>query len=114
MKNTHKDLIQKFIKKLDYLYDYKTVNERQNIIKDLYEIAEVKCDIQNDKISLPTTKEIKKAKQEYDKRAYFGHFAGDDPWKHFQAGVEWVLARIDNKLVNNEKIEKNASVYNKT
>lgn len=33
------DLIRKFVEKLDFSYNYKTVNERQNIIKDLCEIA---------------------------------------------------------------------------
>lgn len=33
------DLIRKFVEKLDYSYNYKTVNERQNIINDLCEIA---------------------------------------------------------------------------
>jgi hypothetical protein len=33
------DLIQKFVEKLDYSYKYKTVNERQNIINELCEIA---------------------------------------------------------------------------
>jgi len=32
-------LIEKFIKKLDFSYTYKTKNERQNIINELYEIA---------------------------------------------------------------------------
>jgi len=34
-----KELIRKFVEKLDYSYNYKTVNERQNIINDLCEIA---------------------------------------------------------------------------
>jgi hypothetical protein len=33
------ELIRKFVEKLDYSYNYKTVNERQNIINDLCEIA---------------------------------------------------------------------------
>jgi len=33
------DLIRKFVEKLDYSYNYKTVNERQSIINDLCEIA---------------------------------------------------------------------------
>jgi hypothetical protein len=33
------DLIRKFVEKLDHSYNYKTVNERQNIINDLCEIA---------------------------------------------------------------------------
>ena len=33
-------LIQDFMKKLDASYEYKTVNERQNIITELYKIAE--------------------------------------------------------------------------
>ena len=32
-------LIEKFIKKLDFSYAYKTKNERQNIINELYKIA---------------------------------------------------------------------------
>jgi len=34
-----KELIRKFVEKLDYSYNYKTVNERQDIINDLCEIA---------------------------------------------------------------------------
>lgn len=34
-----KELIRKFVEKLDYSYNYKTVNERQNIINDICEIA---------------------------------------------------------------------------
>ncbi len=34
-----KELIRKFVEKLDYSYNYKTVNERQNIINELCEIA---------------------------------------------------------------------------
>ena len=33
------DLIRKFVEKLDYSYNYKTINERQSIINDLCEIA---------------------------------------------------------------------------
>mgnify|MGYP001274106072 CR=1 FL=1 len=33
------NLIRKFVEKLDYSYNYKTVNERQSIINDLCEIA---------------------------------------------------------------------------
>ena len=33
------DLIRKFVEKLDYSYNYKTINERHNIINDLCEIA---------------------------------------------------------------------------
>jgi len=32
-------LIRKFVEKLDYSYNYKTVNERQNIINEICEIA---------------------------------------------------------------------------
>ena len=35
-------LIQDFMKKLDASYEYKTVNERQNIITELYKIAIIK------------------------------------------------------------------------
>lgn len=55
--------------------------------------------IRNVKILLPTTEEIREACKEYDERAYFGHFAGDEPGKHFQAGVEWLLVRIKNNIV---------------
>jgi hypothetical protein len=37
--NMKEDLIRKFVEKLDCSYNYKTVNERQNIINDLCEIA---------------------------------------------------------------------------
>jgi predicted DNA-binding ArsR family transcriptional regulator len=37
--NMKEDLIRKFVEKLDYSYNYKTVNEKQNIINDLCEIA---------------------------------------------------------------------------
>ena len=47
------------------------------------------------RLMLPTTKEIRDARKDYDKRAYAGHFAGDEPWKHFHAGVEWMLGRIE-------------------
>lgn len=57
--------------------------------------TEAQCAIQSVRLSLPTTKEIREARQDYNKRAYAGHFAGDDPWKHFHAGVEWMLARIE-------------------
>jgi len=33
------ELIRKFVEKLDYSYSYKTVNERQNIINEICEIA---------------------------------------------------------------------------
>jgi len=33
------ELIRKFVEKLDYSYNYKTTNERENIINDLCEIA---------------------------------------------------------------------------
>jgi len=34
-----KELVIKFIEKLDYSYNYKTTNERDNIIKDICDIA---------------------------------------------------------------------------
>jgi len=34
-----KELIRKFVEKLDYSYNYKTVNERHNIINDICDIA---------------------------------------------------------------------------
>jgi hypothetical protein len=34
-----KELVVKFIEKLDYSYNYKTTNERDNIIKDICDIA---------------------------------------------------------------------------
>jgi hypothetical protein len=37
--HTKEELIRKFIEKLDYSYNYKTVNERQSIINDICEIA---------------------------------------------------------------------------
>lgn len=39
--NMKEELIRKFVEKLDYSYNYKTVNERQNIINDLCKIAEI-------------------------------------------------------------------------
>lgn len=36
-----KEQVIKFIEKLDYSYEYKTVNERQNIITELCLIAEI-------------------------------------------------------------------------
>jgi len=57
--------------------------------------TKAQCAIQSVRLSLPTTKEIREAREAYDKRAYAGHFAGDEPWKHFHAGIEWMLARID-------------------
>lgn len=35
------ELIRKFVDKLDYSYNYKSANERQNIINDLCEIASI-------------------------------------------------------------------------
>ena len=46
------------------------------------------------RLSLPTTKELREAREAYNKRAINGHFDGDEPWKHFHAGVEWMLSRI--------------------
>ena len=34
-----KKLVRKFVEKLDYSYNYKTKNERQNMISELCEIA---------------------------------------------------------------------------
>jgi len=42
MINDKKHLVRKFIERLDYSYSYKTVNERENVIKDICEIAGVK------------------------------------------------------------------------
>jgi len=46
------------------------------------------------KANIPTTEKMRKARQNYNKRAYSGHFAGDEPWKHFHAGVEWLLNEL--------------------
>lgn len=46
------------------------------------------------RLSLPSTKEIREAREAYNKRAIAGHFDGDEPWRHFHAGIEWTLSRI--------------------
>lgn len=51
-------------------------------------------DLANVRLSLPSTKELRKARSDYDKRAYAGHFAGDEPKRHWMAGVEWMFDRI--------------------
>lgn len=38
-----------------------------------------------------TTEELRKARKEYNQRAIDNHFDGDEPWKHFQAGVDWII-----------------------
>ena len=46
------------------------------------------------RISLPTTRELREAREAYNQQAIAGHFDGDEPWKHFHAGIEWLLNRI--------------------
>lgn len=48
----------------------------------------------------PTNDEISKARQDYNKRAHSGHFSGNEPWYHFQAGIEWIINEIKKKNID--------------
>jgi hypothetical protein len=62
-------------------------------MKDKSKKEEKQCAIHIVRLSLPSTKELREAREAYNNRAISGHFDGDEPWKHFHAGVEWMLSR---------------------
>ena len=53
--------------------------------------------------------DIKLAAEDFDKRAYYGHFAGEDPSYHFTNGANHVLSKLSqssSKSEGSESVEK--------
>ena len=40
-------------------------------------------------------KEMKKKAKDYDRSAYCGHFAGEDPSYHFEVGAQWMYRKLN-------------------
>jgi hypothetical protein len=72
---TKEELIQDFIRKMDYSYNYKTSNERANIIAELHKIAECEQSILN--VVGVTLKDKKMLNFEEYKTKFFKKQKGD-------------------------------------
>ena len=97
---TPEDIINRFINEENVKFNQERddwVIEAMEEYAKLYHESKVKkLNIPVVRLSLPSTKELREAREAYNKRAIAGHFDGDEPWKHFHAGVEWMLSRIVN------------------